>query len=96
MRPRRSRKYRNDSFKENEEQESEDNEPKSPVLPWKKDTTAVAPASPLSMVIIIFSAKIHFFFREMLLNNSIYNFHLKSKFLDSFRYLFGKVRKFRQ
>lgn len=49
MRPRRSRKYRNDSFKENEEQESEDNEPKSPVLPWKKDTTAVAPASPLSM-----------------------------------------------
>ena len=52
MRPRRSRKYRHDSFKENEqEQESEDNEPKSPILPWKKDTTAAAPPSPLSMVI---------------------------------------------
>ena len=50
MRPRRSRKYRHDSFKENEqEQESEDNEPKSPILPWKKSDVA-APPSPLSMV----------------------------------------------
>lgn len=49
MRPRRSRKYRHDSFKENEqEQESEDNEPKSPILPWKKSDVA-APPSPLSM-----------------------------------------------
>merc|ERR1712141_351610 len=48
MRPRRSRKYRHDSFKENEqEQESEDNEPK-PILPWKKSDVA-APPSPLSM-----------------------------------------------
>ena len=60
MRPRRSRKYRHDSFKENEqEQESEDNEPK-PILPWKKSDVA-APPSPLSMVRFFkkFKKKVH-------------------------------------
>lgn len=59
MRPRRSRKARTDSLKENREQQDEEQQPKqleekqpkSPVLPWKKSSTVaiVAPPSPLSM-----------------------------------------------
>ena len=51
MRPRRSRKVRTDSLKENQEDfktnetEIESKEPTSPVLPWKKNSHALTPPS---------------------------------------------------
>ena len=51
MRPRRSRKVRTDSLKENQEDfktnetEVESKEPTSPVLPWKKNSHALTPPS---------------------------------------------------